>query len=147
MKYKSKKEIFETYAKVYPHNENPTPKELEELEKYLTENIPYSIGDVFGIMEGYVYEYTEDNNVYEGDSLEELCYGIAIGRNVFNRKNKYNWIVSFNINNEIHKWYIWEFEGLLDCVSRFNCEVIGYLSDSQKVLVDIARELYDGVHD
>lgn len=144
MKYELK-ETNEKYVRVYPRNENPTTKELEVLEEYLIDHVPYDIGDVFDTVDGYMYKYVENNNIYKAYSLEELCNDVALSRGTLNVNNKYNWIIRFSINNENYTRQVWEFDDLLHSVSRFNCEIIGYLSDSQKALVDVARDLYDGV--
>lgn len=143
MKYQFK-DTDEMYVKVYPYSSsfiNPKHEDMEQMKRGIERHID-NIGSV-ELYQEELYTYSEGGIDYEAHNLVDLCSNIAYDRDTLN--DGYNWRVSWYRNNEKYWGNIWSLEDLLDCISRYNCIIEnGHLSDSQKALVNVARDLYDG---
>lgn len=141
MKYKLK-DTDEMYVKVYPYNSRfvtPTYRDLQDIEKSIERHVD-DIGNVECVQE-QIYTYKENDIEYEADSLIKLCSDIAYDRETLN--DPCRWKVQWARNNEKYSAIAWGLEELLDYVSRYNCKIVeGELNETQKALVDVARDLY-----
>lgn len=136
----------EMYVKVYPYSNSwkkAKEEDLYEIEHEIKRHVD-DINDTECIVkQKYLYLDDETEEEYEGLSLTELCRNIAISRGLI-EESDYRWEVTWNRNSEAYRGYIYDFEELLEYVSRYNCEIVkGKLTKEQEVLIEIARELYD----
>ena len=136
----------EMYVKVYPYSNSwrkAKEEDLYEIEREIKRHVD-DINDTECIVEQkYLYLDEEAEEEYEGLSLTELCRNVAISRGLI-EESDYRWEITWNRNNEVYRSYVYDFEELLEYVSRYNCEIVkGKLTKEQEVLVEIAREFYD----
>ena len=136
----------EMYIKVYPYSNSwrkAKEEDLYEIEREIKRHVD-DINDTECIVEQkYLYLDEEAEEEYEGLSLTELCRNVAISRGLI-EESDYRWEIIWNRNNEAYRSYVYDFEELLEYVSRYNCEIVkGKLTKEQEVLVEIAREFYD----
>ena len=136
----------EMYVKVYPYSNSwrkAKEEDLYEIEREIKRHVD-DINDTECIVEQkYLYLDEEAEEEYEGLSLTELCRNVAISRGLI-EESDYRWEITWNRNNEAYRSYVYDFEELLEYVSRYNCEIVkGKLTKEQEVLVEMARELYD----
>ena len=136
----------EMYVKVYPYSNSwrkATENDLYEIDREIKRHVD-DINDTECIVEQkYLYLDDEADEEYEGMSLTELCRNVAINRGLI-EESDYRWEITWNRNNEAYRSYVYDFEELLEYVSRYNCKIVkGKLTKEQEVLVEIARELYD----
>ena len=136
----------EMYIKVYPYSNSwrkAKEEDLYEIEREIKRHVD-DINDTECIVEQkYLYLDEEAEEEYEGLSLTELCRNVAISRGLI-EESDYRWEITWNRNNEAYRSYVYDFEELLEYVSRYNCEIVkGKLTKEQEVLVEIAREFYD----
>ena len=136
----------EMYVKVYPYSNSwrkAKEEDLYEIERDIKRHVD-DINDTECIVEQkYLYLDEEAVEEYEGLSLTELCRNVAISRGLI-EESDYRWGITWNRNNEAYRSYVYDFEELLEYVSRYNCEIVkGKLTKEQEVLVEIAREFYD----
>lgn len=141
MKYELK-DTEELYVKVYPYSSywvKPSYCDADCIKREVERHVD-DIGSVEVVQER-IYTYEEDGTTFEGDNLTELCSEIAYYRDTLT--DEVRWEVKWIRNNEKYSRIIWNLEDLLDCVSRYNCEIVsGSLSENQKALVDVAKSLY-----
>lgn len=141
MKYKLKN-TDEMYVKVYPYSSWWVKAQFSDMEN-IKRNIERHVDDI-GDIELYqeqLYTYSENDVDFEACNLIDLCSDIAREREIL--EDACRWTIKWTRNGKTYSREIWTLEDLLDYVSRYNCDIVsGNLGHRQKILVDIARDLY-----
>lgn len=140
------------YVKVEPNTGNvrfnDTEKEIEIIKdtcRDIIDSIDRHVDDVnyTSIDIKRIYEFEDDYNAYEADTLQQLCEDMAIQRDLLDINDR--WEVSWvDNNNEKHSSVEWELEELLYRIANNNViKITGKLNKHQRILVDMAMLLND----